>query len=242
MGKIEVLKRVLDESNYTVALLGSGMMEEGGFVGIKKQERAYEIEEKYGDSPEEIFSTGYYNTRAEKFFEFYRNEILKNPPKVTESFYAMAAMERAGKLQSIITANIYDCAKEAGCENVVNLHGSIKSNTCPRCGARYSMEYVLNSKGVPRCEKCNTPIHPDVSLFGERTDARLVTKTTEAVERAEVLLILGTTMKSEVFANYIRYFNGKYMVVVHKEPHYMDQKADLVILDEPKNILPKLGY
>ena len=85
-------------------------------------------------------------------------------------------------------------------------------------------------------------VRPRVSLFGETTDARLVTKTTEEIERAEVLLVLGTTLKSEVFASYIRYFNGKYMVIIHREPHFTDQTADLVIIDEPKNVLPRLGY
>ena len=74
MGKLETLKKMLEESHYTVALCGSGMMEEGGFVGIKIQERAYEIEKRYGASPEELFSSRYYNTRPEKFFQFYKRE------------------------------------------------------------------------------------------------------------------------------------------------------------------------
>ena len=35
--KIAVLKRMLDESNYTVALCGSGMLTDGGVRGIKIQ-------------------------------------------------------------------------------------------------------------------------------------------------------------------------------------------------------------
>lgn len=242
MGKLETLKKMLEESHYTVALCGSGMMEEGGFVGIKIQERAYEIEKRYGASPEELFSSRYYNTRPEKFFQFYKREIVGEPPEVTESFKTMAAMEREGKLQCIITANIYERGQKAGCKNVINLHGSIYQNKCQRCGREYSLEYMKNAPGVPICETCSSVVRPGVSLFGEMSDARLVTKTTEEVERAEVLLILGTTLQSEVFANYIRCFHGKNMVVIHKEPHFLDYKADLVIIDEPKNVFPKLGY
>ena len=226
MGKLETLKKMLEESHYTVALCGSGMMEEGGFVGIKIQERAYEIEKRYGASPEELFSSRYYNTRPEKFFQFYKREIVGEPPEVTESFKTMAAMERAGKLQCIITANIYERGQKAGCKNVINLHGSIYQNKCQRCGREYSLEYMKNAPGVPICETCSSVVRPGVSLFGEMSDARLVTKTTEEVERAEVLLILGTTLQSEVFANYIRCFHGKNMVVIHKEPHFLDYKAD----------------
>ena len=78
--KIDMLKRILDESKYTVALCGSGIMEEAGFVGLKNQNRAYEIEKKYNDSPEEIFTSVYYTTRPEKFFEFYKKELLEGLP------------------------------------------------------------------------------------------------------------------------------------------------------------------
>ena len=54
--RIAILRRILDESSYTVALCGSGMMEEGGFVGVKYADKAYDIEKKYGHSPEEIFT------------------------------------------------------------------------------------------------------------------------------------------------------------------------------------------
>ena len=53
-GKIGQLRKILDDSNYTVALCGSGMMEEGGFIGIKKQDKAYDIENRYGYGVEEI--------------------------------------------------------------------------------------------------------------------------------------------------------------------------------------------
>ena len=54
--KISQLKEMLDQSKYTVALCGSGMMEEGNALAIKKQERAYEIEEKYGYSLKNLYN------------------------------------------------------------------------------------------------------------------------------------------------------------------------------------------
>ena len=40
---LELLKQVLADSSYTVAICGSGMMEEGGILGLKQEGRAYEI-------------------------------------------------------------------------------------------------------------------------------------------------------------------------------------------------------
>ena len=83
--KISQLKKMLDQSKYVVALCGSGMMEEGDSLGIKKQERAYEIEETYGYSADELFTSAFYNTRPELFFKFYRQEILLGKPKDRKS-------------------------------------------------------------------------------------------------------------------------------------------------------------
>lgn len=240
--KILQLREILEQSAYTVALCGSGMMEEGEYLGIKKQERAYEIEEEYGYSSDELFTSAFYNTRPEMFFKFYRKEILEHMPKDTESGPALAAMERAGKLQCIITSNIYEKAQRAGCKNVINLHGSVYENKCPRCGKMYPMEYVLNAKKVPICETCNIPVRPLVSLFGEMIDSQKMTRTTEEISRAETLILLGTTIDSEVFRQYIKYFTGKRMVIIHQREHFKDRMADLVILDQPRNVLPKLGY
>lgn len=238
--KVELLKKILNESMYTVAICGSGMMEEGGYIGLKKQERAYEIEEKYGVSPEDIFTGSYYNTRPEQFFRFYKNEMLHHMPEITASAGVLAQMEEAGMLQCLITANIFSVGKRVGIKNVLELHGSVYGNKCSRCGKEYPMEYVRDAKGVPVCGKCKAPIRPQIVLFGEMVDATKITRTTEEIERADVLLVLGTTLKSEVFASYIRYFNGRYLVVIHDEPHYEDHKADLVILDQPKNVLPQI--
>lgn len=240
--KIESLKRFIDDSSYTVAICGSGMMEEGGVSGLKSQEKAYEVEDKYGVSPEEIFTSSYYNTRPEKFFEFYKNEMLHKTPQVTESAYALAKMEQAGKLQCVITANLFGIGETAGIKNLIELHGSIKQNRCPRCGKYYPMEYVRDAKGVPLCESCKAVVRPQINLFGEMVDSTLIKRVTDEIEKAQTLLILGTTLKSEVYINYIRYFRGNHMVLIHETPHYDDHKADLVIIDKPMNILSKLDY
>lgn len=185
--KIAALRDVLDRSRYTVAVCGSGMMEEGGFVGVKLQ-------------------------------------------------------ERAGKLQTIITANIYELSQQAGCTNVVNLHGTIYDNECPHCKKKFPVEVIIESKGVPHCDVCGTIIRPNVALFGEQLDSQLVARATLEIEKADVLLVLGTTLKSEVFAHYIRYFEGSHLVIIHKTPHHMDDQANLVIIDHPMNVLPNLGY
>jgi len=122
---LELLKQILADSSYTVAICGSGMMEEGGILGLKQEGRAYEIEQKYSESPEELFHISCLSRRPERFYEFYREEILKKIPNMTPSVRALARMEEEGKLQCIVTTNIFDLPEQVGCRNVIYLHGSI---------------------------------------------------------------------------------------------------------------------
>lgn len=237
---LKLLKQTLTDSSYTVAVCGSGMMEEGGILGLKEEGRAYEIEQTYGESPEELFHISCFSRRPEIFYDFYKKEILEKVPSMTPSVEAMAEMERQGRLQCVVTTSIFDLPKAAGVENVIYLHGGIYDNTCTHCGKKYSMEYMKNSKHIPLCEDCGHIIRPGTFLYGEMVDSGLMSRTAEEISRAEVLLVLGTSLRSEVYSHYIRYFQGKKMIIIHRAPRPLDEKADMVVYDLPQNILPLL--
>lgn len=239
--KLEMLKEIIDKGQYIVALCGSGMLEECGFHSLKDQDAAYEIEAKYGRSPEYLYTDAFFNTRTEMFFDFYRSEMLVEL-EPADSVKAMAAMERAGKLKCVISSNIYELSQRGGCKNVINLHGSIYKNKCVRCGQEYPLSYIQSTEKVPYCEKCHGVIRPGVSFFGEMLDSERLSRALEEIERSDVLLLLGTSLKSDVFRQYIRCFEGSRIVVIHTRESLLDDKADLVIYDSPKNVLPKLGY
>ena len=61
-------------------------------------------------------------------------------------------------------------------------------------------------------------------------------------KKAEVLLLLGTKLSSDVYSNYVKFFEGEQIVVIHEKEHYTDCKADMVIYDQPGKVLSNLGY
>ncbi|QNM07801.1 Sir2 family NAD-dependent protein deacetylase [Wansuia hejianensis] len=240
--QIFYLKQIIEDSSYTVAISGSRMLEECGIYSLKSQDLAFKLESKYGFSPERMFTNIYFTNRTSQFYKFFREEILSVPSLPGPSAYALAAMERAGRLQSIITGNIYDLEQKAGCKNVIHLHGTLNYFICPHCKQKYTREEILNTKGVPHCRSCGTTIRPELLFFGEMIDSHLMTRTTREIEKADVLLLLETTIDSELYANYIKYFSGSKLVIIHEEENRLDYRADLVILDRPMNVLPALGY
>lgn len=73
------LLKILKESKYTTVLSGFEMLQENGYPAIRDGEESYDIEQKYGYSVDEMFTSAFYSTRKPQFFEFYRNELLSAP-------------------------------------------------------------------------------------------------------------------------------------------------------------------
>ena len=145
------LLQMLKESRYTTVLSGYEMLLENGYPAIRDGSESYDIEAKYGFSLEEMFSSGFYSTRKEQFFEFYRNEILSSldiPPG--KGFVDLAKLQQKGLIQSVITRRIYGLPGRAGCQNVINLHGSVYENHCPSCGRKYPVEYIRQAGAAVR--------------------------------------------------------------------------------------------
>lgn len=238
--KIEQLKHIIDESKYFVCICGEDMHREMGYKDVEYSDVAYEIESKYGYATEEIFNSAFYATRKEQFFEFYRNEILSTDLTPSDGYKALCDLEKKGKLRAIITPSIFPLLKNAGCKNVIEMHGNITNNECPHCHKKYDVTFIKESKKVPLCTECGAVVRPGVYLFGETVDNVVMTRAMEEIERADVLLICGSNFGGVTTSNCIQYFNGSTIALINKTPHYADDRADLVIHSEARQILPQL--
>lgn len=242
MNEYEMIRDILDKSSYTVAMCGTDMMKESGMPSLRAPEIAYQVEKEYGYSPEEIFSSVFYTNRTETFFNYYRKYMLMPPLQPSDGFYALAELEKRGKLQCSIANNVHNLPGRAGCTKILNLHGTIYDNECPRCGKKYSMEYMRDSRKVPLCQECMVPVRPKVLLFGEQVDNQVMTEAVGEISRAEVLLLLGTSINSGLCDGYVQYFHGKTMIIIHAQKHFTDEKADVVLHEEVKSALPRIVW
>lgn len=234
--------QILRESRYTVVLSGIELLGESGYPLLRDGDESYDIESKYGYSFEEIFSSGFYSARKELFFRFYKEVILKAaeiPPG--EGFQNLRKLQDMGLIHSIITRRIAGLEDRAGCRNVLNLKGTVFNNKCPNCGKHYSMEYVKNAKGVPLCEDCLVAIRPEVCLFGEMIDNGLMTRAAGEVEKADVLLVLGSTLHSPLCSQMLQYYTGTHLILVTQSEHYSDQQADVIVYGRSDDFVRSLA-
>ncbi|MGN0692525.1 MAG: Sir2 family NAD-dependent protein deacetylase, partial [Oscillospiraceae bacterium] len=152
---------------------------------------------------------------------------------------ALARLEKCGKLKAVVTQNIDGLHQAAGSKNVYELHGSVHRNYCVSCGREFDALYIKNSDDVPSCDKCGHLIKPDVVLYGEGLDNTTVRGAIDAISKAELLIVGGTSLAVYPANGLINYFKGKKIAMINKSPTDYDDKVDLLISDGIGGVLDK---
>lgn len=235
---INYMKRRIAEAGNIVAILGIEMLVEGGGYDLDANDETYRVEEEYGFCPEEMLTTSFYNAKVEKFFKFYKKEIVGMQVHSTPAYDALLKLQAQGRLAAVVSQNYHGLPAGIVFRNVIEYNGSMHSNHCPRCGRSYDLAYVRTSAGIPLCENCKTAVRPGIRLIGERADTALMTKAALACEKADVLLILGKNMYEDRFEYSIGLDRKQLRVLFSKETVLSDQKVDFIIRDEIQTILP----
>lgn len=224
--KTDRLNEILKSSENTVFFGGAGVSTESGIPDFRSVDGLYS--QKYDYPPETILSGGFFYSQTEEFYRFYRDKMLCLDAMPNAAHIKLAEMERKGRLSAVITQNIDGLHQKAGSKRVYELHGSVLRNYCLKCGKSFSAEYIQKSEGVPRCG-CGGLIKPDVVLYSEQLDQKVLGTSINALENADTLIIGGTSLVVYPAAGLINYFRGNNLVIINMSPTGADSSASLLI-------------
>lgn len=239
MDKIQTLQELIDQSKHIVFFGGAGVSTESGIKDFRSKDGLYHLHSKYGTSYEEMLSHTYFFAHTDTFYEFYREFMIPKNVKHNAAHKFLAKLENIKDLQ-VITQNIDGLHQMAGSKNVLELHGSIHRNTCLNCGEHFSLEDIIKLESTPRCPKCGGLIKPDVVLYEEGLDQDVLRQSIEAISRADLLIIAGTSLRVYPAAGLVNYFRGKHIVVINKEPLYLYDTVALEINEPVGEVFSKL--
>ncbi|MBQ1340428.1 MAG: NAD-dependent protein deacylase [Ruminococcus sp.] len=227
--KIQQFADIVNNSQRIVFFGGAGVSTESGIPDFRSVDGLYNQQWDY--PPETILSHSFFMKKTEEFYRFYREKMICEGVKPNNAHLKLAELEQKGKLTAIVTQNIDGLHQAAGSKQVYELHGSVLRNYCMRCGKFHGIEAITGSDGVPHCE-CGGIIKPDVVLYEEGLDDKVVSGAVEAIAKADTLIIGGTSLNVYPAAGLIRYFSGKHLVIINMSPTQMDGNADLLIADK----------
>lgn len=229
--KLNDLKVAIEKSCKIAVLTGAGISVPSGIPDFRSAHGLYST--KVGAySAEEIISHDFFMEHPKEFYDFYKSKMVWQNALPNAMHNLLSRLERAGKISAIVTQNIDGLHQKAGSKRVVELHGSIERNRCERCHKFFDLDYVMGGESIPHCDECGETIKPEVVLYGECLDDRVLKDSIRAISGADMLIVIGTSLVVYPAAGLVQYFGGDVTAVVNKSSTYFDNSADILLSED----------
>ena len=221
-----MLAELIRESQPCVVLTGAGVSTESGIPDFRSPSGIWA---QY--DPMEYATIDAFRRDPEKVWDFYgrRLDALVGA-EPNAAHVALAALEAAGWIVAVITQNIDLLHERAGSRDVVEVHGSIRTSSCLRCGERVPFLEVVRRLPVPRCS-CGAVLKPDVVMFGELLPASAIERAGALAREAALMLVVGSSLEVYPVAGLpadTLEAGGK-LAIVNRDPTPYDEEAELVV-------------
>jgi NAD-dependent deacetylase len=241
---IEDAAELLRKAKRAVVLTGAGMSTPSGIPDFRSEGTGLWSREE----PLEVASLSTFRTAPERFFEWFR-------PLVAQIFFAkpnaahmaLAQLEEASRIQTVITQNIDGLQQKAGSRCVLETHGTMMTLTCTTCYQKHEAEEFVKpfvEEGrIPTCTQCHGVLKPDVILFGEQLPHTAWIQSQRAARQCDLMLVAGSSLEVLPVAGLPMQAldRGAHLIVVNNTPTYVNIRADVVILQDVASVLPEIA-
>ncbi|MEK4229721.1 NAD-dependent deacylase [Solibacillus sp. FSL H8-0538] len=185
---ISTLKDWLLASTNTVVLTGAGMSTESGVPDFRSESGWWR-----NIDPRTVACVDALEHNYPLFREFYQMRIkaLANC-KPHAGHDILANWELRGLVALVATQNVDRFHQLAGSEQVEELHGNIQTVRCRECGKPGQLGGFLADAC---CTYCSGPLRPNVVLFGETLPERAWTNSLRAIQQADLVIVIGTSLE-----------------------------------------------
>lgn len=242
MDNIKALVSDIQNAQNMVAFTGAGISAESGIPTYRGEGGLWT---KY--DPNKYASIDYFLQNPSYYWNFFKDvryPILKKV-KSNNAHRALAEIEKAGNLRTVITQNIDGLHQEAGSSSVIELHGTTRSIICMDCSKKYTIGEAfekLAKQIPPLCCECKGILRPDVVFFGEMLDPQILRDAYAEAESCDFLLAVGSSLVVYPAADIpLRAKQtGAKLAIINKDSTPLDPVADYVIHEEAGKVLPYL--
>ncbi len=241
--KLDIAKKLFQQAKHPVVLTGAGISTPSGIpdfrsegTGLWAKSEAMEVAS--------LNTFRYDPTLFYKWFRSLANQIVNALPN--DAHLALAQLQQAGYLQTVITQNIDILHQKAGSENVIEMHGTLRTLSCTQCFRQVEAEPFLvpfiRDGRIPHCDACGAVLKPDVILFGEQLPQKAWYAARSAARQADLMLVVGSSLEVLPVAGLPMQTldRGGHLIIINQTQTYLDVRADLVFSEDAAEVLPKL--
>lgn len=241
---IEDAAELVRKAKRAVVLTGAGISTPSGIPDFRSEGTGLWSR----DEPLEVASLSTFRTAPERFFDWFRplaGQIFFANPNAAHT--ALAELEEAGNIQTVITQNIDALHQKAGSQCVVETHGTLRTLTCTSCYQKFEAEPYLKpfieEGSLPYCPHCMGILKPDVILFGEQLPHTEWIRAQRAARQCDLMLVAGSSLEVLPVAGLPMQAldRGAHLIVVNNTPTYVNVRADVVILEDVASVIPEIA-
>lgn len=260
--RITRFNKEINRHHNIVIICGAGLSTASGIPDFRSQGGLYEKKIPWltARRPEDALSSNFFYHNPKEFYRFYREfmDVRKYEPNIAH--YKMAELEANNRLSNVITQNIDGLNQKAGNTKVLEMHGTEYSAHCIKCGKKFDINYIFDYDGaIARCDapccvgKQNRYVKPDVVLYGEnlpRIDVKdindepvstpIINVALKSIEKADMMIVVGTSLQVEPVAGLVNYFIGETIVTINREPISQDRYSDIVFREDIADVFSKI--
>jgi NAD-dependent deacetylase len=240
---INLAVNLIKQSHCTVTLTGAGISTHSGIPDFRSPGIGLWTQVQ----PMEVASLTAFRHDPEQFYKWFHPlaiQIFTAEPNPAHQ--ALAKLQVAGYISTIITQNIDGLHTRAGAENVLEVHGTLATLSCTNCYRQIPssviMEAYVNNCSIPHCQVCGSILKPDIILYGEQLPIKTWIKAEEACKNCELMLVTGTSLEVMPSAKLpIQAMDhGAHLIILNNADTFMDVRADVVIRADVAEILPQI--
>lgn len=203
---IESVVKLIRDCKNIIVLTGAGVSVSCGIPDFRSRDGIYaRLSKDFPDlpDPQSMFDINFFHSNPYPFFRFAK-EIYPGSFKPSLSHRFIQQLEASGRLLRNYTQNIDTLEQVAGIKNVVTCHGSFATASCMNCKIKVDADEIKGevfAQRIPYCKVC-TPtegamniLKPDIVFFGEGLPEEFHTQIKEDKERADLLIVIGSSLK-----------------------------------------------
>ena len=240
MTDIKKVKEIIRNSNNIVFFGGAGVSTASGVPDFRSATGLYNRENNSEYSPEYMLSHEFFVNHPDKFMTYCKENLMIDGIKPNACHYALAKLEKMGKLKAVITQNIDSLHQEAGSKNVIELHGNLRDYYCTKCGKSFDLSYVKGFDTTVTCDRCGGVVRPDIVLYGEGLDQNNINYAINLIANADVLIIGGTSLVVYPAAGLVDFYRGDKLILINKDATPRDNRCDYLVKDDISKVMEEL--
>ncbi|MEO8005360.1 MAG: Sir2 family NAD-dependent protein deacetylase [Betaproteobacteria bacterium] len=245
-GALEKVKGWVDDAKRVVVLTGAGISTESGIPDFRGPQGVW----TKNPQAEKLSNIHYYMSDPEVRKASWQSR-LEHPAwnaQPNAGHFALAALEKRGKLHSLITQNIDELHQMAGNspDKVIEVHGTVRSVVCMACGMTAPMQKALDrvraGEADPPCRDCGGILKSNTISFGQQLVPKVIERAMHAAGEADVFFSIGTSLQVYPIAGAVELANaaGAKIVILNAEETPFDGVADAVFREPIGTVLPQL--